>query len=86
MGCTGIKFNNTQAVGQGIYIWPVTAIEERDLLSPIFFSDARRKIWLTGGGRGNLHGLFCLIGRWRTEVFAIRHGMECIDATARDIA
>jgi N-acetyl sugar amidotransferase len=78
---TGIKFNNTLG-GQGIEIWLGDGIEERDLLPYVFPSDAEMARW---GGRGIFMGYFVDWAGWENAAFAIRHGLECIDAEPRDI-
>jgi N-acetyl sugar amidotransferase len=78
---TGIKFNNTLG-GQGIDIWLGAGIEEQDLLPYVFPSDDEMARW---GGRGIFMGYFVDWAGWENAVFAIRHGMECIDAAPRDI-
>lgn len=78
---TGIKFNNTLG-GQGIEIWLGDGIEERDLLPYVFPTDEEMAHW---GGRGIFMGYFVDWAGWDNAVFAIRHGMECIDAAPADI-
>jgi N-acetyl sugar amidotransferase len=78
---TGIKFNNTLG-GQGIDIWRGDGIEEQDLLPYVFPTDEDMAHW---GGRGIFMGYFVDWAGWDNAVFAIRHGMECIDAAPRDI-
>lgn len=78
---TGIKFNNTLG-GQGIDIWLGDGIEERDLLPYMFPTDEEMAHW---GGRGVFMGYFVDWAGWENGVFAIRHGMECIDAKPGDI-
>jgi N-acetyl sugar amidotransferase len=78
---TGIKFNNTLG-GQGIDIWLGDGIEERDLLPYVFPTDEDMAHW---GGRGIFMGYFVDWKGWDNAGFAIRHGMECIDAAPRDI-
>ena len=78
---TGIKFNNTLG-GQGIDIWLGDGIEERDLLPYVFPSDDDMAHW---GGRGIFMGYFLDWAGWENAVFAIRHGLECIDAEPQDI-
>ena len=78
---TGIKFNNTLG-GQGIDIWLGDGVEERDLLPYVFPSDEDMAHW---GGRGIFMGYFLDWAGSENAVFAMRHGLECIDAQPRDI-
>jgi N-acetyl sugar amidotransferase len=78
---TGIKFNNTLG-GQGIDIWLGDDVEERDLLPYVFPSDEEMAQW---GGRGIFMGYFVDWAGWENAVFAIRHGLECINESSRDI-
>jgi N-acetyl sugar amidotransferase len=78
---TGIKFNNTLG-GQGIDIWLGDGIEERDLLPYMFPTDEEMAHW---GGRGIFMGYFVDWYGWENAVFAMKHGLECIDAVPKDI-
>jgi N-acetyl sugar amidotransferase len=78
---TGIKYNNTLG-GQGIDIWLGDGIEERDLLPYMFPTDEEMAHW---GGRGIFMGYFVDWYGWENAVFAMKHGLECIDAVPKDI-
>jgi N-acetyl sugar amidotransferase len=78
---TGIRFNNTLG-GQGIEIWLGDGVEERDLLPYMFPGDEEMTAW---GGKGVFMGYYLDWAGWENAVFAMRNGLECIDADPRDI-
>ncbi len=78
---TGIRFNNTLG-GQGIEIWRGDGIEEHDLLPYVFPGDDELAAW---GGKGIFMGYFLDWAGWENAAFALRHGLELIDAPPRDI-
>jgi N-acetyl sugar amidotransferase len=78
---TSIRFNNTLG-GQSAEIWAGDGVEKRDLTLYGYPSDAELAEW---GGKGIYMGYFLNWSGYENGVFAIRHGMECIDAAPAEI-
>lgn len=78
---TTIKDNNTLG-GANLEIWLDDTITERDLIQYRFPSDEEFDAW---GGRGVFMGYYLNWSGYQNAVFAIRHGLDCLDADYRDI-
>lgn len=78
---TLIRYNNTLG-GQGADIWLGDGVEPRDILPYHFPTDDELTAW---GGHGIYMGYFANWSGYDNGVFAIRHGLECLDASPYDI-
>ncbi|MGE5505653.1 MAG: N-acetyl sugar amidotransferase [Actinomycetota bacterium] len=78
---SGIRFNNTLG-GGAADIWLGDGIGPRDLIAYSFPSAEELDAW---GGRGVFMGYFLNWSGWRNAAFAVRHGMDLLDADCADI-
>ncbi len=78
---SGIRFNNTLG-GALVDMWLGDGIERRDLIPYTFPSQQELDAW---GGRGVFMGYFLNWSGWDNAVFAMRHGMQPINAKYDDI-
>ena len=78
---SGIRFNNTLG-GDKADIWLGDGVESRDLIQYRFPSNEALDAW---GGKAIFMGWFLEWSGHDNAVFAINHGLECIDAPYRDI-
>ncbi len=78
---TSIRNNHTLA-GDSNDIWVGDGVTKKDLVQYAFPSDDQFKTW---GGKGIFMGYYMDWSGWGNAVYAIRHGMHCLEADYEDI-
>lgn len=74
--------NNHTLGGDSSSIWLGDGVTEKDLIQYEFPSTDKFKAW---GGKGVFMGYYMDWSGWQNAVYAISHGMHCIDAAYEDI-
>lgn len=75
--------NNNTLGGKSYQIWlQPDAVHEKDLLMYQFPTSEEFSRW---GGRGIFMGYYLDWSGWKNGIYAINHGMKCIEADYRDI-